>query len=229
MNKDVLALQRRLADLARLLGDSALSPGPRDGLWGPQTARATNKALDRLEGIKPSPSAPVAVVPALWMPQASMERIIVHWTAGGNKASSTDRKHYHILIEGDGKLVRGDKTIADNESTSDGRYAAHTRSLNTGSIGVSLCGMMSALESPFDPGPFPITATQWAVLPKVIAALCERYSIPVTPRTVLTHAEVQSTLGVAQRGKWDIAILPFDTSLNSARKVGDAMRAAAQS
>jgi len=36
------------------------------------------------------------------------------------------------LIEDDGNLVRGAHSIADNVSTTDGRYAAHTRGCNTG-------------------------------------------------------------------------------------------------
>lgn len=70
-----------------------------------------------------------------------MRRIVCHWTAGSHKASALDRTHYHILIEDDGNLVRGTHPISDNVSTADGNYAAHTRRLNTGSIGVSVCCM----------------------------------------------------------------------------------------
>lgn len=221
----VLALQRRLSSLG-------FNPGPHDGLIGPSTLRATNEALDRLVPAQPVPAAPVLptpaadAIPADWMPWAQMQRIIVHWTAGGNKASATDRKHYHLLVEGDGKLVRGDPPITANAAPIKAGYAAHTLNCNTGSIGVSLCGMAGAVERPFSAGKSPITMQQWAALPAILAALCRRYSIPVTPGTLLSHAEVQATLGIAQRGKWDIAILPFDTGLNTARKVGDHLRAA---
>ena len=76
------------------------------------------------------------IVPDAWMPAAPMRRIIVHWTAGGHKANDVDRAAYHILVEESGKLVRGTHSIADNVSTADGHYAAHTLGLNTGSIGV---------------------------------------------------------------------------------------------
>jgi hypothetical protein len=166
------------------------------------------------------------VTPADWMPACKMQRIVVHWTAGTLKASDLDRDHYHLIIEGTGSLVRGRKSIADNVSTADGKYAAHTLNLNQGSISVALCGMGGALQAPFSAGKWPLTRAEWAMLPRVLADLCPRYTIPVTPQTVLSHAEVQTNLGVKQKGKWDIAVLPFDPSLNTARKVGDAFRAA---
>jgi hypothetical protein len=206
-----------------------LAPYGADGDIGPTTLGAIMEALKQIQlatTVPPKVSTPVGAVPAEWMPWAKMQRIIVHWTAGSNKASALDRKHYHIMIDGDGKLVRGNHTIADNESAADGRYAAHTRGCNTGSIGVSLCGMAGAKESPFDPGRSPITMTQWAVLPSVLADLCRRYAINPSHTTVLSHAEVEKTLGVKQAGKWDIARLPFDPSLKGAKAIGDQMRSA---
>jgi hypothetical protein len=206
-----------------------LGPSGADGDPGPRTYAAIMQALEKWPLATTIPAkvvSPANVVPSDWMPWAKMQRIIVHWTAGSNKASKLDREHYHILIEGDGKLVRGVLTIADNESASDGRYAAHTRGCNTGSIGVSLCGMAGAKESPFDPGKSPITMQQWAVLPSVISDLCRRYAINPGPTTVLSHAEVEKTLGIKQAGKWDIARLPFDPALKGATAVGDQLRAA---
>ena len=72
----------------------------------------------------------------------------------------------------------------------------------------------------------PMTAIQWVVLADVLADLCRRYGIPVTAKTVLSHAEVQTNLGLKQRGKWDVARLAFDPSLVGAKACGDAMRAA---
>ena len=202
-----------------------------DGDLGPSTLGAMMKALERIpilaSVVPPVISVGAGVVPADWMPWCKMQRIIVHWNAGSQKASALDKKHYHILIQGDGSLVRGDRTIADNVSTADGVYAAHTLNCNAGSIAVALLGMAGAKQSPFDPGKSPITRAEWDKLPAVLADLCRRYAINVTPRTVLSHAEVQGTLGIKQKGKWDIAILPFDTSLNTAKKVGDAFRRAA--
>jgi hypothetical protein len=214
----VLALQRRLKSLG-------FDPGPADGLIGPSTLRAVNAALDRLPGAPAAPPALSGPVPAEWMPWARMERVICHWTAGGHKANSVDRKAYHILIEGDGTLMRGVHSIKDNEAPITGPYAAHCLNANSGSIGVSLCCMAGATESPFNAGPAPMTRVQWKTLATVVADLCRRYSIPVTRSTVLSHAEVQATLGIKQRNKWDFTRLAFDPEVRGALVIGNMLRA----
>lgn len=219
----------RTQELQEWLLELGFSPGPLDGDYGPKTEEAVFDALETYA--PPRELAPPleftegeTVVPADWMPNAKANKIICHWTAGSNKANSTDREHYHILIEGDGTLIRGDHSISDNDSTSDNDYAAHTASCNTGAIGVSLCCMSGAVESPFNAGPYPMTSTQWDMLSSVVADLCDRYNIPVSPTTVLTHAEVQSNLGIAQSGKWDYTKLAFDPSVSGAKACGDKLR-----
>ena len=157
-----------------------------------------------------------------------MKRIIWHWSAGGNKANGTDRRAYHIIIEGDGKVVKGNSPISANARISNPRdtstYAAHTGGLNTGSIGVSLAGMRGAQESPFRAGPSPITQAQVDALIRVTADLCREYGIPVTDKTVLSHAEVEPRLGVKQRPRWDIAWLPGMTRAGDPMAIGDGLR-----
>lgn len=166
------------------------------------------------------------IIPADWMPSAAVQRVILHWTAGGHRATEFDRKHYHILIEADGRSVRGVPSIALNTMPkAKAGYAAHTLNCNTGSIGVSMCAMMGAVERPFKPGPYPLTKAQWDAASGVVAELCRRYGIAVTPRTVLSHAEVQANLGIQQRGKWDIAKLPFAPDFDTPRECGDRFRA----
>jgi hypothetical protein len=157
------------------------------------------------------------------MPDCRMARVITHWTAGGYHASETDREHYHLLIEGDGRIVRGDHSIRDNLSTSDGSYAAHTRRLNTGSIGITVCCMSGAMREPFRAGESPMRREQYDALALAVADLCRAYEIPVTPQTVLGHGEVESILDVEQRGKWDPMLLPWSPRL-PAGAVGDAFR-----
>lgn len=170
----------------------------------------------------------MAIVPRDWMPNCSMKRIILHWTAGGHKASSSDTGHYHILIEDDGKLVRGTHSIIDNVSTGDGNYAAHTALFNTGSIGISVCCMAGAKESPFNAGASPMTQKQWETMAQVAADLCDFYDIPVTPQTVLGHGEIEATHGKPQGGKWDPMVLPWKPSL-SKTKVGNEFRSMVKS
>jgi len=168
-----------------------------------------------------------SLLPTSWTPACSMRRIICHWSEGRNLANDTDRAHYHLLIEqlpdGTVRVIRGDHSIADNANTSDGDYAAHTRSCNTGSIGVALCGMMGCNESPFRAGPAPITQSQWNLMAQVIAILCQRYRIEVTPKTVLCHGEVQANLGIRQRGKWDPMRWPWNPDVPG-NQIGDLLR-----
>ena len=153
-----------------------------------------------------------------------MDRIICHWTAGASKPNAVDFEHYHFLIDGDGVVHSGKHKPEDNLNCKDGRYAAHTLNCNTGSIGVALCGMAGAVESPFDAGKHPINKKQWSALVKLIASLSRKYKIGITAKTVLSHAEVQANLNITQRGKWDISRLPWDNAVVGALAVGNKLR-----
>jgi N-acetyl-anhydromuramyl-L-alanine amidase AmpD len=164
------------------------------------------------------------VLPRAWLQPVRMQRIIAHWSAGGHKASSVDKEHYHIIIEGDGTVVKGDHDISVNVNTADNDYAAHTRGCNSGSIGVSLACMLGAIEAPFNAGSAPMTKAQWDKGMQVIAELAAFYKIPVTDKTILSHAEVQPNLGIQQAGKWDFTRLAFDPTVKGAKACGDKMR-----
>ena len=157
-----------------------------------------------------------------------MNRIVLHWTAGAHNANGTDRRAYHFIIEGDGKVIEGNNPPEANARISNPRdgstYAAHTRGLNTGSIGVALAAMRGAHPQPFNAGPSPITEAQLDAMAQLCADLCKRYGIPVQRDTVLTHAEVQPTLKVAQRAKWDITWVPGMRSVGDPVAVGDGLR-----
>lgn len=154
----------------------------------------------------------MALVDPSWMPACDMRRIICHWTGGGYRASGLDRSHYHILIEGDGAIVKGLLSIADNVTLS-GSYAKHTRGCNQNSIGVAVCCMFRARERPFRAGPAPMKELQFLRMANVAAELCARYGIAITPETVLGHGEVQENLGVVQDAKWDPLVLPWNLTL----------------
>jgi len=208
-------------EIQTMLRDLGFDPGPIDGVCGPRTIAAMRAALGVIGRAEPS-----SVIPDDWMPNARMQRIVAHWTAGGPRASEVDCEHYHLIIEADGNLVRGDHEIDDNAAPIDLHdYASHTLNGNTGAIGVALCGMMDAQERPFRPGPYPINEIQWAVLGRVLAQLCRRYRIAPDRQSVLTHAEVQPTLGIVQRGKWDIARLPWRSDISGPIVIGDDLRA----
>lgn len=204
-----------------------------DGKWGDGTEAAVNKALDKLETLRGAilgPKPPqtgkgvIHTLPDEWLPMVPMKRIHAHWTAGTYVATEFDRAHYHVLFEGDGKPVRGIPSIASNVHPLMPGYAAHTLNANSYAIGVSLCCMGGAVESPFNAGKYPMTQKQWDAMCLGIAQMCERYRIAVTPETVLSHAEVQKTLGIKQKAKWDYTRLAFDPSFVGATACGNKLR-----
>lgn len=152
-----------------------------------------------------------------------MKKVILHWTAGTNKACSTDLEHYHYLIESDGKIIKGKYVPEDNENCQDGKYAAHTGGGNTGSIGVSMCGMYG-FKSAKDTGKYPLTKKQCEAAFKLIAELCKKYNIAITPETVMTHYEFGiKNPKTSSAGKIDIVYLPPYAEVEKA-KVGDFIR-----
>ena len=154
----------------------------------------------------------------------TMKRIILHWSAGGYTVSDVDREHYHFIVDGKGVVVPGDHRVEDNLSTSDGIYAAHTRGANAGAIGIAVAAMMGA-KGPKSVGRYPITAAQWTGFMGLLQTLKDKYGIPVTPQTVLSHAEVQQTLGIRQNGKIDISFgVPGKPELQTAMAVGNYVR-----
>ena len=165
----------------------------------------------------------MALFPGNWLDNGSMRRVILHWTAGTYNASANDKKHYHFLIEGDGTLIRG-RPVKWNEAPISGSYAAHTRAANSGAIGVSVCSMAGAHDTPgLNAGNFPMKKSQWEIMAQITAELCQHYNIPIKRSTVLAHGEVQDILGITQSGKWDPLRLPWKPNL-SKPSVGNLFR-----
>lgn len=180
-------------------------PGPIDGEMG----KRTRAALDAAAASQRAKGRP-------FFAGSGLSRLHIHWSAGGGKASALDRQHYHVLIEDDGSIIRAHAATM---------HLAHTLNANGGAIAVSLCAMRNAVERPFSAGPSPITAVQLKALACVAADLCAVHDIPVTRWSVLTHAEIQPTLGIKQRGKWDVCWLPGMSSTADPITVGDRLRA----
>lgn len=155
----------------------------------------------------------------------TLRRIHLHWSAGGYTPSASDLEHYHFVIDGNGREHAGKLPPEANISTGDGSYVAHTYGANTGAIGISVCAMRGANERPFRWGDAPLKTIQIDALCALAARLALKYKIPCRRDTILTHAEVQRTLGVAQRGKWDITVLPCNLIPGDAIDIGDILRA----
>jgi hypothetical protein len=208
---------------------AGFNPGTVDGDFGPNSLAASLESLadvPAVPGTQPPPSD-LHELPAEWLPPSTkMVRVIAHWTAGSHNVSSVDREHYHFIWSGDGDVVRGDNPVDANESTSDNDgYAAHCKNCNSGSIGVSVACMSGATESPFYSGIYPMTKIQWEHMCLGIAQLCAFYDIAVTGDTVLSHAEVEDTLGIDQSGKWDFTRLSWAPELSGAHACGERLRA----
>lgn len=200
-------------DIQARLAAYDIDPGPIDGLIGPKTRRAMRSFR----------SAYGRTIQKDFH-HSGLHRVIMHWPVSGEGASESDRKHYHSIVTHDLSVVLGDLKPEANASTSDGRYVAHTRGLNTGSIGVAIDGMIGARERPFSPGSKPFTKQMLDLFAEHVADYCLTYDIPIGRTTVLTHAEVERTLGVWQRGKWDVTWLPGMDAPGDAIEVGDRIR-----
>jgi len=137
-----------------------------------------------------------------------LDRIIIHWSAGQNLPNAVDRNNYHYLVDGEGNILSGKYKPEDNINCKDGKYAEHTGGGNTGSIGISMCGMLG-FKDKNHVGRFPLTEKQCESAFKSIAKLCKDYGIPVTPQTVMTHKEFgDAHPKTSSHGKIDICYLP---------------------
>ncbi len=154
-----------------------------------------------------------------------LTRIHMHWTVGQHVPSAYEMGHYHYLVDGAGREHPGLLPPEANLSVTDGEYVAHTRGANTGAIGIAMCCMLGAVERPFSWGVAPMTEAQVDGLCRLAARLARKYGIPCRRDTILTHAEVQPTLGVQQSGKWDITVLPGMDAPGDPIDVGDVLRA----
>lgn len=152
-----------------------------------------------------------------------MKRIIMHWTAGDYFPDSGEEKHYNAILGGDLKWRPG-VSILEQVDISDGVYAAHTRGLNTKSIGLSMCCAAGAQEKPIGAvwGKYPPTKPMYDEFIKGVNEYALAYNIPVTYDRIFSHAEAQA-LGYPQSGKWDFTRFPF-TNVQGARAIGDMIR-----
>lgn len=155
-----------------------------------------------------------------------IERICLHWTAGMGMPNNLESQHYHIMVDNKGSYHLGYHKIEDNINCKDGNYAQHCALGNTGTIGIALCGMagfsLSTLLSKSN-----ITRIQLEACCKKMAELCKKCNIKVTPSTVYTHAEYDSSPSGAHEGKIDIVYIPY-LNLKGAKACGDYIRGKVQ-
>jgi len=151
-----------------------------------------------------------------------------HWTAGADGVNEVEKDSYNFIISRTGITVPGDfppeaQTPA-NIKRGTNFYAAHTRNANSYRIGYAADAMGGAQERPLIWGPWPLTELQIREMTRFTAGLVRTYKLKVSRETILSHAEVERTLGIKQRAKWDITCLPGDTRVRDALEVGDILR-----
>lgn len=153
-----------------------------------------------------------------------MNRIIIHWTAGTYCPNQGEKEHYHYLIDDKGILSKGKYTPEDNINCYDGKYAQHTGGGNTGSIGISMCGMYVPEKTDIHKTKYPLTKIQCEKLFKTVAELCKKYNIKISPNTVMTHYEFgKRNPKTTSAGKIDIIWLPPYPSVTK-DQIGDFIR-----
>jgi hypothetical protein len=145
-----------------------------------------------------------------------LTRIIIHHSAGTYQPNSLDRLHYHYLY-GKNQVYNGNFKPTDNLNCTDGRYAAHTGGLNTGSIGCAFLANVGFKDYKHQ-GECPLLPQQLELGFKHMAGISKIYSIPIDPEFIMTHYEVgQKVLkGIIERnklteqniGKIDIICIP---------------------
>lgn len=145
-----------------------------------------------------------------------MQRIIIHHTGGSYKPNSTDLKAYHYLIDNLGNITPGVYKVSDNEDCTDGKYAAHTRLGNTGSIGIAAC-CNYGFDMKHKQSMYPLTLQQFKVIIKLCAQLCKVYNIET--KNVFTHYWFDKCKGIKQ-GKSDITFIPWKPELKPDEVIG---------
>lgn len=186
-----------------------------DGISGPKTRKGIADAMQE-RGVRKKQD----------LFTAGVRGVVFHWTAGANGFIEMERDAYNILTSTKGDTIDGNHTIAEqvNYNWKAGIGASHTRKMNTGWIGISQDAMAGANQVPLDWGSHPITWEGIDAMLEACMEVCEEYNVPVSRWTTLTHAEVQPTLGVQQKWKWDYTVLPGDTVSRDPIQVGDELR-----
>lgn len=165
---------------------------------------------------------------------SGITRIHWHWTAGDDAITiqpgpnNDEGDHYNDVWDAEGKHFKGGAPAIDQAFyTPDGRGVSHTLSANTGAIGLSVAAMGDSTSSGnlVSMGKWPLNWVQLDAMLKTTMAYCKEFDVRPSKWTTLSHAEIQPTLGIFQKGKWDIRVLPDNpTKLLDAVIAGDILR-----
>lgn len=191
------------------------NPGSIDGMMGPKTRAAAKEALRYRDG---------NTMLDLFH-HSGLHRVHWHWTAGAYGAIALELRAYNAVVDEHGNVHDGLFRPEAQARYQPGKAASHTLNANTGAIGISVDAMAGAKDRPFHWGSAPMTQAQIDGMIDQTALWCAAYDIPCSPFSTLSHAEVQETLGIRQKWKWDIRVLPGMDDIADARAIGDRLRA----
>ncbi len=217
INRTVRDIQIRINSLG-FLKDFKLPDLVVDGVGGNKT-NAAMTLVEKIYGISD--------IDDIFDP-SGITRIHWHWTGGNYKVSEFDRKYYNDIFDNKGRHYDGFTPVLQQASYIPGRIGiSHTLNANTGAIGLAVAGMFGATSSGsiVKPGQYPITWEAIDAMLEKTMYYCRIYDIKVSPWTTLSHAEVPKNIGIKQRSKWDIQVLPNNLSkLHTANDVGNFLR-----
>lgn len=133
-------------------------------------------------------------------------RITCHHTGGGYRPSADDLRAYHISIDGDGQRHQGIYPLDANaagKALRNRSYYPHTWKLNSANFGIAICSMVKGVwGSPRSTAAYPRPVQVEAMIEEV-ALRCREFAIKPSREHTLSHAEVEPTLGIKQKNKWD--------------------------
>lgn len=187
-----------------------------DGMNGSATRAAVNEAKRAL-GVRKTSHL---------FHRSGIHGIIWHWTAGRDVPTQDDCSHYNDVFDHEGNHYDGGARI-ETQASYDWRKdigVSHTKNANTGRGGLAVAGMYNAEGWPMKWGTNPITWEGIDAMLERTAYYNRKFNIPVTPWSNLSHAEVEQTLGIKQRAKWDFMVLPGSDAPESAIKIGNILR-----
>jgi len=163
------------------------------------------------------------------MDPSGITRVHWHWTASTYEVTEDVCRHYNGVFDKDGNEYDGGAPAQQQAAYIPGKVGvSHTLNGNTGAIGLSVAAMGDATanwaENTVNQGKYPLTWEQIDAMLKKTVKYCRAFNIIPSPWTTITHCEVQTNIGIRQRGKWDIRSLPDTKQLYLEKVAGDLLR-----
>lgn len=174
-----------------------------DGMNGPKTRKEIELAVRTL-GLQSGVQI---------FDPSGINRVHWHWTASTYNVTWDVRRHYNNVFDHEGNEYDGGTPAQQQAMYLPNRFGvSHTLNGNTGAVGLAVVGMSGANANwganTVDQGKFPMTWEAIDAMLEKTVEYCRAFDIKPSPWTTLTHAEVQTNIGIRQNGKWDIRCLP---------------------